>query len=87
MIRGEYRPRRRVPRDDELLRALDGAALTADELVRRYCTLVFARTGNYVETARRLGVDRRTVKERLDPALLARLRSRSNGNERTERSE
>jgi DNA-binding NtrC family response regulator len=79
MIRGEYRPRRRAPRDDELLHALDGASLTADELMRRYCTLVFARTGNYVETARRLGLDRRTVKERVDPGLLARLRGRSNG--------
>ncbi len=31
---------------------------------------VFAHTGNYQETARRLGIDRRTVKEKIDPALL-----------------
>jgi hypothetical protein len=43
--------------------------------LRRYCTLVFARTGSYQETARRLGLDRRTVKDKVDPAWLDRLRS------------
>jgi len=44
--------------------------LTADALVRRYCTLVYAQTGSYEETARRLQLDRRTVKSKIDPALL-----------------
>jgi hypothetical protein len=48
---------------------------SADALLRRYCTLVFARTGSYQETARRLGLDRRTVKDKVDPAWLDRLRS------------
>ena len=48
--------------------------LTADELVGRYVTVVYSRTGSYEETARRLGLDRRTVKAKVDTALLARLR-------------
>jgi hypothetical protein len=77
LIRGEYRPPPAAappdPREALAHGLLDGA-LTADELLRRYCTLVYARTGSYVETARRLGLDRRTVRERIDPALLAELR-------------
>ena len=75
MIRGEYRPRRRASATLEADTApfLDGA-LTADELVRQYCTLVFAKTGSYQETSRRVGLDRRTVKDRIDAPLLARLR-------------
>ena len=45
-----------------------------DELQRRYVTLVYSRTGKYEETARRLGIDRRTVKKYLDEELLAELR-------------
>ena len=48
--------------------------MTADELLRRYCTIVYVQTGNYVETARRLAVDRRTVKSKIDPQLLEKLR-------------
>jgi DNA-binding NtrC family response regulator len=77
MIRGEYRPRRPAVRsDDDLAAAMATGALTADELLRRYCTLVFARTGSYLETARRLELDRRTVKDRVDAALLARLQGK-----------
>jgi DNA-binding NtrC family response regulator len=76
MIRGEYRPprsaspsaRRRVA--DEVL----GGSLSADDVLRRYCTLVYADTGSYQETGRRLGLDRRTVREKIDPALLAELK-------------
>ena len=48
--------------------------MTADELVRRYCTAVFARTGSYKQAARMLGLDRTTVKEKVDRALLEELR-------------
>jgi hypothetical protein len=69
MVRGEYRPTR--PREatpsEDLAAALEAGALTADEVLRRYCSLVFARTGSYQETARRLGMDRRTVKDKVDP--------------------
>jgi hypothetical protein len=60
LVRGEYRPR--VPA------STGGGAdvmcewqLTADELLQRYCAAVYARTGSYLDTARRLGLDRRTV--------------------------
>ncbi len=35
---------------------------------------MFAKTESYQETARRVGLDRRTVKDRVDAALVARLR-------------
>src|SRR5256712_1579385 len=76
MIRGEYRPpragspsaRRRIA--DEVT----GGGLSAEDVLRRYCTLVYADTGSYQETGRRLGLDRRTVREKIDAALLAELR-------------
>ena len=57
------------------------AALSADELLRRYCTLVYADTGSYQETGRRLGLDRRTVREKVDagcsPSCAARAEARA----------
>jgi hypothetical protein len=35
---------------------------------------VYARTGSFEAAGRRLGVDRRTVKAKIDPELLERLR-------------
>jgi DNA-binding NtrC family response regulator len=68
LIRGEYRPPARAGRDgrQELAEAVCAGTLTADELLQRYCRLVHAQTGNYQETARRLGLDRRTVKAKVD---------------------
>jgi hypothetical protein len=65
MIRGEYRPPR-VAADTRarLVDSIVAGSLSADELLRRYCTLVYAQTGSYQETGRRLGPDRRTVRER-----------------------
>lgn len=40
--------------------------MTADEVLRRYCSLVYAREGSYEGAARRLGLDRRTVKSKVD---------------------
>ena len=67
LIRGEYRPAGRIAPGgrEELTEALYAGAVTADELVRRYCTIVYAQCGSYEETARRLGLDRRTVKAKL----------------------
>ena len=45
------------------------------EYTTGYCTLAFARTGSYVKAAESLGLDRRTVKRRIDSELLAELRS------------
>jgi transcriptional regulator with AAA-type ATPase domain len=76
MIHGEYQPAR-MPLRPALQDTLDGiehGAFTADKLLSRYCTLVYSQTGNYQETARRLQLDRRTVKSKVDEELLARLR-------------
>ncbi|MBX9788207.1 MAG: sigma 54-interacting transcriptional regulator [Pirellulales bacterium] len=60
---------------DELVTAMLGGQLTADDLLRRYCALVFAETGSYEATARRLKLDRRTVRAKIDAALVARLQA------------
>jgi DNA-binding NtrC family response regulator len=39
---------------------------TADELLSRYCSHVYAQTGSYEATARRVKLDRRTVKAKVD---------------------
>jgi hypothetical protein len=58
---------------EDLGSAFVAGTLSADELLKRYATLVFAQTGNYREAARRLGIDRRRVPGLVDKALLARL--------------
>jgi DNA-binding NtrC family response regulator len=78
LIRSEYLPAARISAEDPRRAVADeilAGRLSADEVLNRYCTLVYAETGSYQESARRLGLDRRTVKSRVDPALLARLRS------------
>ena len=67
LIRKEYHPPAASPAGDteRLADELQSGKLTADELVRRYCRLVYSQTRNYEETARRLGLDRRTVKSKV----------------------
>jgi hypothetical protein len=60
----------------EVAGGLPQGTLPAEELLRRYCTLVYARTGSYEAAARRLGLDRRTVKAKVDRDLLEALRFR-----------
>lgn len=68
LIRQAYHPPKRHVQTsrDSLTDALRHSRLTADELLRHYCTLVFAETGSYAETARRLDLDRRTVKSKVE---------------------
>ena len=77
LIRREYRPPAAAGGAgdvrEELAREFAAADLPAEEILRRYCTLVYAKTGSYQEAARRLGLDRRTVKSRVDGGLLDRL--------------
>ena len=76
MIRGEYHPSSSTSPTSER-RLTDGlldGSLTADALLRRYCTMVYAKTGSYQETARRLELDRRTIRDKVDRKLLAELR-------------
>jgi len=79
LVRREYRPPE-VPAAatgarEEFLRGAKSGAFTAGQLLSGYVTLVYAETGTYEETARRLELDRRTVKARLDRELLAALRN------------
>ena len=53
LIRHEYRPPEATGLDPaaELAEDLDRGALSAEELLRRYCRLVYSRTQNLEETA------------------------------------
>jgi len=66
LVRSRYRPARRAPEPFGLDQALLGSKLDSEALLDRYCALVYRETQSYVETGRRLGLDRRTVKERAD---------------------
>jgi DNA-binding NtrC family response regulator len=67
VLRGEYRPAgplaRATAADWNVV--IESGALTAEELLRRYTRIVFAQAGTIEEAARRLDLDRRTVKARL----------------------
>jgi sigma-54 specific flagellar transcriptional regulator A len=78
MIRNCYTPTRRATKlapNEQLTQALQRGDLPMEELLRHYCTLVYAQTRNYQETARRLGVDHRTAKRHIDPDLLAQMQA------------
>jgi hypothetical protein len=81
LVRGEYRPPPAAPAAgdpfEETVRGLRDGRLSAEEALNRYCTWVYARTGSYLEAARRLALDRRTVKARVDPSWLRSLPRRS----------
>ena len=49
--------------------------LTADQLLRRYCTWLYYHTGGYEAAAKVLDIDRRTVKAKLIQPMLDDLRS------------
>ncbi|MCH9646863.1 MAG: sigma 54-interacting transcriptional regulator [Deltaproteobacteria bacterium] len=59
---------------EQLSQQMLEGALTANELLSGYTTLVYAQAGSFQEVARRLKVDRRTVKARIDGELLELLR-------------
>jgi len=75
VVRKEYHPPQdpAVAPPDEFTIQLQRLQLTADELLSWYCTLVFGETGSYSETARRLKLDRRTVRRQIDTNRLDRL--------------
>jgi len=85
LVRQEYVPRQMlknlppktnvVPTPAWLAEAVEGA-LTADDLVRPYCTSVYARLGNYEQTAKLLKLDRRTVRSKIDAELLEELKQK-----------
>jgi len=79
IVRKDYQPRA-VPKNslasgprEQVAAEFLAGSLTADELLSRYCTLVYSQTRSYEEAARRMQLDRRTVKSRVDAELLAQL--------------
>jgi len=79
LVRRSYTPARPVALSASAREALSqevlAGRLTAEALLDRYCTLVYSQCGSYEESARRLGLDRRTVKRRVDAKLLAAFRA------------
>ncbi len=66
LIRGSYRPAGRAPSAASWEEGLRAGSLSADELLNHYCRQVYAQAGSYQEAARRLKLDRRTVKSRVE---------------------
>jgi len=71
IIRRSYRPLETAPApsEDELTRRFRAGEFTADELVARYAAQVYRLTGSYEEAARRMALDRRTVKAKVETYL------------------
>ncbi|MDZ7638623.1 MAG: hypothetical protein U5J83_10335 [Bryobacterales bacterium] len=70
LVRQEYLPPpppRTVEGDDRFAGLREGL-LSAEDLLCRYCTLVYSQTGSYEGAAARLGLDRRTVKAKVEKA-------------------
>ncbi len=76
LVRQKYEPQRRIisPSSNSetatWLREAELGTLTFAELLSRYCTSVYARLGSYQQTAEVLGLDRRTVRSKIDRELL-----------------
>ena len=72
IIRGAYHPVTEesagIP-DDGFSADFRAGKLKADEVLAYYAALVYRQTGSYEEASRRLGVDRRTVKARVESYL------------------
>lgn len=75
MLRGEYRVTSAASTDarQAIATGMLAGTFTAEDLLRNYCTLLYARTRNYSHVAEMLGVDRRTVRAKVDAALLEKL--------------
>lgn len=78
LIRKDYQPHgaKSAPGRNDIFAPARAGELTANDLLSRYCTLVYSQTGSYEETARRLQIDRRTVKAKVDVDLLDELAKR-----------
>lgn len=79
ILRRQYEPLRRLSSKQSISQRLsermEQGTISADQLIEHYCTLTYSKTMSYVETSRRLGLDRRTVKARVNKELLERLRA------------
>jgi DNA-binding NtrC family response regulator len=71
LLTGAYLPPQAAPgRDADAQLAADvrEGQLTADELLGRYCLLLYRRLGTYAEVAQRVGLDPRTTRKYIDSA-------------------
>ncbi|MBM3752891.1 MAG: sigma-54-dependent Fis family transcriptional regulator [Acidobacteria bacterium] len=66
LIRKSYRPLAASTMPDSFWSAFEGTALTSDEVLNHYARRVYEKTRSYSEAARIMGIDRRTVKARVD---------------------
>jgi len=69
IVHGEYHPIDNNPTSDDIIRSLDALASEStpcETLLSRYVATVYRQTGSYSETARKLGLDRRTVRSRVE---------------------
>ncbi len=66
LIRQTYRPLTAAAAGDRFEDRFARGELTADAVLNHYARLVYRQCGSYVEAARRLGLDRRTVRARVE---------------------
>ncbi len=68
IIRGSYQPlaQAAVAQEDGFFTRYRAGELSADELLAHYAARVYRLTGSYEEAARRMGLDRRTVKAKVE---------------------
>ena len=73
IIRRSYRPLAQAAggNEDEFFARFRAGQLSADELLSRYAARVYQLTGSYEEAARKMGLDRRTVKAKVERYLEA----------------
>jgi len=50
---------------EKLIRGIDTGTLSADAVIKSYCSLLYQKYSTYEEVARRTGLDRRTVKKHI----------------------
>jgi transcriptional regulator with AAA-type ATPase domain len=71
LIRKSYRPLSAAAVSDSFWGAFEGATLTADEVLNHYARRVYEKTRSFSEAARVMGIDRRTVKARVEAGVNA----------------